>query len=1758
MVRRTRNRTVSALARLLGLVTLFAAVLVSAPESTARLQPYYLVRGSAAGQVKPRVVFAVDTSGSMIWRPSPANCPYDQYNTNRQCDCAWNECEDTSDPSKMSRIAGARSAIRTVVEATEGSLEFALMTFGSVPPPQNASEVPATCFGGARFAWVTEATAYAGGQPSYGPWGANPPPSFSAAQPGTWALCGQNRPFPYMRADEIGINVPSDFDPDNLPEGPLFDTWGGTWSGWTASSMANRRVQWLPAFMGIHFNIPCADVTTDSPVDRAEGDYTGGEMCDQDFFYVPYVDGFSGYPAMTGYTSSGTIQMGIHERAFNLTGTTDTCVRWTDACCEDWCQDNTDFQTCTEECDTTGTPPTVPPAVCDYYVDDTFSTPYRWAETRPALSCLGSLSTCSCSINGGTVDWPISSGQSSACSNESLPCITQCEAHCRSGTTVDAFGDCYDCVEDSCMQTCLQSNCDDGTGLAGSAPYSESCGTGGGGGGCGYYWYAGSTWSADDFPPSCSSVYDSFTGLYTCYCTIDGTSIPPFTNPTFTCGQATCIQACENNCASGCYSDFSGDFDCHDATCVADCAASYCTGGPLAGTNPGDPLCGETGGGSPGSCPSVSSYGCSEGTGYCECTVDGDTFDCSSDQTCWNSCKSSCQSSCGSSGVDYMGCAKECWETTCVGGGTPDCQEVCEDRTEECLDSCSGANSCPTCEEWESTSGTGNASLLSPFWNQGAIDRYDGIHEGPATAEDAHNTLVSLTSHPMYGGMGAQSGTPWSTAIGDVLYLPTDPFPSGPTNAAYSHNTVASYLSLMAHPDLGGTSACAPLSLVVITDGEPSPASSEGGTGLYSRLSALRTQLGVKTYVVGFTLDSTELNNMACAAAGGGGSTTPCVSSPAGGFDTCRDSDNPTTDCAFLASNTDELAEVLQVILVDQSSTQVPAGQGSAVNEFIRPDNQPDSTPVQTAVEGYTQMPDFEGHVERRTCDANDFPVDTPAEELEFCNPIADLEIEDAETGEAETFSMCTADSCVCDTFSRQWDAGTCLAETPYGARRLYTYRESGGTLELVRMFTDDGSGGLSVTTEFGSMLSGTAAANLGLPDLDADQQLAFAEFLAGKDWPNDWKLAGLGESVPVVVRRIPEWDDSFRPSVPIRDPHCEGRLFNTSEDVPTSLQEFAAAAWDPDNRVAATADFNLHRDYQEAVLVGSDAGFLHAFQLDSGNELFGFMPPFFLDEAYAMFLRGPENQGQPEAISDRQYGLSSTVNHGWVFDEDLGTEGDWRHLAVVGMGPGGKEYMILDITHMGRLQSDEPIEVLWSTEDSAHKATFDDLLGETWSRPALTYSFPGATDRLSMATEPKAHLVFASGYADATPTSAGQGRTLVLADALDGTVQESVRVPLPADLDLQYEQDSAVVNDIAVSSHCLSAMWAEMQEAYFADPMGGLYRWDLGLDPGDTAPQHAADSGGLWSTNTVGGVSTAIPAFRFRACQGTGDTCTVDTADGKYDYFTFGPAVGASGRFTNAQEQDETDQFVVALVSGAPDDDAVDPGRSGNDFHSSIYLLVDDHRTDQHGGFSILNGGDKTITESFFRIALSDITRDRVFTPYPGAGSETETATFARGTRPIQPPQISMFASIVDPAVTEIYFRFVVYEPGSLDCDPRFYDATTGTWYSDPGSTYEIYFRLTAGEDGFDFINGSGSTAFDDASDPDAPGVYGAGLGMGVRQVGTGDCGAGGCGANTGSPFSAPCDPNNYNSTNGQAFSIPMSHNELVGFTPAEESAAP
>ena len=1025
----------------------------------------------------------------------------------------------------------------------------------------------------------------------------------------------------------------------------------------------------------------------------------------------------------------------------------------------------------------------------------------------------------------------------------------------------------------------------------------------------------------------------------------------------------------------------------------------------------------------------------------------------------------------------------------------------------------SGTSSYPTLGVMES--GSALAGLYAPFYldlpaSVAAADR------GPASLTDASTAVLAAVSPIIEGGVDAESGTPWASVIGASTVTPPQ------SNAVYSHSTVTSYLKYVT--TVATSDACAPTIAVLVTDGQPS--SGEGGAKLHERLASLRKDLGVKTYVVGFFLDEPELHNMACAAAGACNGTceTPCKDTPTSNWDTCASTTDPTNGCAYLAANGDQLAKVLATIVSSALAVEVGSGPGERMQEYgVGASGEPGKGAiVQTTVRAHTEWPAWHGHVVRELCTDKD-PKD-PSQPASWC---VDQAFAPAE--QEETFGPCPQ--------SRTWDAGTCLSQTTWSARRIYSHKTDHG---VFRISDDQGL----ATAEFKAELVELGLVKSTDVDTQADQ---VAAFMLGRDFANGWKLPGLANSAPVVVRRIPKYEAGYSPSVSIRDPHCAGRQLSEvdASGLPDSLEQFAQTAWDDSERLATPSS---HRPYQEAVMIGDDLGILHAFQLDSGNELFGFVPRFTLAAAVAQWKNGAAAMGQPLEVANHIYGVAATLNQAWAYDS---VADKWRHLGIFGLGSGGTELIALDLSHMSPSAPDGPIEVLWTSEDAALKASYDKWAGETWARPAIAYEVPNN----QLALEPIARLVIGSGYPKSGADSEA-GRTLVYADAVTGAILEHAVLPAAP---TSYEPTFGALVDPALGSHCISRYWGEIEEAYIADPAGRLFRWDLGNN-------HAADSGATWGTS-------ATAAQSFLSCEGGGATCTVGVG-GRGDPFIFPPAVTAGGRIDppgggrSGEIPQGIDKFLIALASGSPADDTLTTTVS--QFHSSLYLIADDHSKSGHGGFDVPNGAPKNDPSAlgtnahFARIAVTDLSRSRVFTPFTGSATYTDTGNFSRATRPIRAPRIEVkgvidqttLADVDGPKVidgVEIYtITYTLYEPPTGKCDARFFDKKTGEWHADEGATYEVKLRVTGlASGGFDFSNGAQS----------GPAQFAQGYTPGlvlqsVTQVTASACSDGNCGPSIETPKMTPCDTNASTSGGGieqKGFAIPMGTHVLAGFNPVE-----
>lgn len=256
-------------------------------------------------------------------------------------------------------------------------------------------------------------------------------------------------------------------------------------------------------------------------------------------------------------------------------------------------------------------------------------------------------------------------------------------------------------------------------------------------------------------------------------------------------------------------------------------------------------------------------------------------------------------------------------------------------------------------------------------------------------------------------------------------------------------------------------------------------------------------------------------------------------------------------------------------------------------------------------------------------------------------------------------------------------------------------------------------------------------------------------------------------------------------------------------------------------------------------VYMGTNAGFLHAINSASGQELFSFIPEELLDEQ--VVLRS-NDQAQRHV-----YGMDGSLSH-WVHDANgdgikPNTE-DFVYL-YMGMRRGGRNYYAFDVTD--RTAPKIKWVIKGGTGDFAE-------LGQSWARP-----IPG---RIKLANQNPIDVLFISGGYDETKdgitlrSSDSVGRALFVVNANTGQLIWSggptsgftrefseMQFSIPAALSVA-DTDSDGLDDVI----------------FVGDTGGQLWRFDIGLD------KIASNliSGGVIADLAIGGDTSIIDNRRF------------------------------------------------------------------------------------------------------------------------------------------------------------------------------------------------------------------------------------------------------------------------------------------------------
>jgi type IV pilus assembly protein PilY1 len=231
------------------------------------------------------------------------------------------------------------------------------------------------------------------------------------------------------------------------------------------------------------------------------------------------------------------------------------------------------------------------------------------------------------------------------------------------------------------------------------------------------------------------------------------------------------------------------------------------------------------------------------------------------------------------------------------------------------------------------------------------------------------------------------------------------------------------------------------------------------------------------------------------------------------------------------------------------------------------------------------------------------------------------------------------------------------------------------------------------------------------------------------------------------------------------------------------------------------------------AAFVATNDGFLHAFDINDGHELWSFIPQEMLQGLLGLYSNN--------ATSPKHYGLDGTVqllvidfNHDGVIDAGAGD----RVLLFVGAGRGGNNYYAFDVT------SKTTPKLLWSVGRSTPGMS---TIGQTWSNPKLArVNISGATQN-----NQKLVLIFGGGY-DTTEEAAGyqikdsSGNGLYMIDALTGSLLWSAGPSDSTTAQLKLaNMDHAIPSDVLVIDLDGDGYADRM---YVGDMGGQLWRFDI------------------------------------------------------------------------------------------------------------------------------------------------------------------------------------------------------------------------------------------------------------------------------------------------------------------------------------------
>ncbi|MEN9706051.1 MAG: hypothetical protein RLZZ393_1930, partial [Pseudomonadota bacterium] len=221
-------------------------------------------------------------------------------------------------------------------------------------------------------------------------------------------------------------------------------------------------------------------------------------------------------------------------------------------------------------------------------------------------------------------------------------------------------------------------------------------------------------------------------------------------------------------------------------------------------------------------------------------------------------------------------------------------------------------------------------------------------------------------------------------------------------------------------------------------------------------------------------------------------------------------------------------------------------------------------------------------------------------------------------------------------------------------------------------------------------------------------------------------------------------------------------------------------------------------------VYVGANDGMIHAFNADTGDERWAFIPTAAIANLYRL-----ADFGYP---TTHQYYVDGSITVGDVYDGSA-----WHTLLVGGMGGGGKSYFALDITDPAAPKA------LWEFGSSQTTVTDPDL-GYAYGNPVIT----------KRDSDGRWVVLLASGYNN---TTGDKGGRLYVLDATSGT--KLAEITTDSNTDPNASGIARIANYVADSTTD-----NRTQYVYGGDLGGRLWRFDVNANASQLLGQTSATLG--------------------------------------------------------------------------------------------------------------------------------------------------------------------------------------------------------------------------------------------------------------------------------------------------------------------------